>query len=109
MNTQFTRNQYNGFKLNGTLASKFRFSGHLRVWEIEHGQKFRFDGETLDYWILKDEFGARLSLFDKKLADSLVVGERYEIQGEIAIGKGGTFLNVKDASPLNGSDFTEEG
>jgi len=108
MNTTVLKNQYNGFKLNDTLASNLKFSGIIRVWEVDHCQKDKPNGDILDFWVIKDEFGARLSTFDRHLAEGLHVSERYAVKGEIKIGKGGTYLNLKDAEPMNGSEYQEE-
>lgn len=107
MNTHYIQNTQHGFRRNDTLASNLKFSGHIRIWEIVKSQKFLPDGDTFDYWVIKDEFGARLTCIDEKLANSLVIAERYEVRGEIKIGKGGTFLNLKSANPLNGGNFQE--
>ena len=105
MNTHIIRDNYAGFRRNDTLASNLKFSGHIRVWEVSHSQKQLHDGDVYDYWVIKDEFGARMSTNSRKLAESLSINERYVVTGEIKIGKGGTFLNLKDATPLNGADF----
>lgn len=107
MNTAYIQNTQHGFRRNDTLASNLKFSGHIRIWEIVKSQKFLPDGDTFDYWVVKDEFGARLTTVDEKLAQSLIIAERYAVSGEIKIGKGGTFLNLKAATPLNGKDFKE--
>lgn len=106
MNSKAIEKTRNGFKYDETLASNLKFSGHIRVWEVTHAQKMLPDGDVFDYWTVKDEYGARLGTIDKKLAESLVIAERYVVEGEVKIGKGGTFLNLKNASPLNGKDFT---
>lgn len=108
MNTRYIQNTKHGFKIDDTLASNLKFSGYIRVWEIVKSQKFLPDGDTFEYWVIKDEFGARLTTVNEILADSLVIAERYEVSGEIKIGKGGTFLNLKAARILNGGNFQEK-
>lgn len=76
------------------------------VWEKDKVVKYASDGE-FEYWVIKDEYGARLTCHDEKLADFLHIAERYAVTGEIKIGKGGTFLNIKTAEVLNGKDFKE--
>lgn len=106
MNSKAIEKTRNGFKYDETLASNLKFSGHIRVWEVTFSQKHKADGDLLDSWTIKDEYGARMGTLDRKLAESLVIAERYVVTGEIKIGKGGIFLNLKSAIPLNGADFT---
>ena len=108
MNSKMIVNHQSGFRKNDTLASNLKFSGYIRVWEISQSQKILHDGDTYEYWVIKDEFGARLTTSNKKLADELVISERYAVSGEIKIGKGGTFLNLKEAVVLNGKNFQEK-
>lgn len=77
------------------------------VWEKDRVEKHASEGDY-EYWVIKDEYGARMTCHDKALADSLHVAGRYVVKGEVKIGKGGTFLNLKEAEILNGKDFTEE-
>ena len=105
MNSRFLQSNYAGFKLNDTLATKLSFSGVFRVWSIDKGTRHRADGEETEYWIIKDEFGAKISSFNKKLVETLQINERYAVKGDIKIGKGATFLNLKEADVLHGSDF----
>ena len=106
MNNQILKNQYAGFKLNDTLATNLKFSGVFRVWDVGKRWFDSFDGGENPYWIIRDEYGAKLSCYNEQLATSLVINERYAVEGEIKIGKGATFLNLKKAVVLNGKDFT---
>jgi len=107
MNDAAIRQQRAGFLYNETLGTKLKFSGHLMVWEKDRVVKYTSDGEFV-YWVIKDEYGARLTCHDEKLADFLHVSQRYAVTGEVKIGKGGTFLNLKKAEVLNGNNFHEE-
>jgi hypothetical protein len=107
MNTAFQKKQYAGFGMNDTLMSKIRFSGIARFSERAHVTK-EVQGNEVEYWILKDEFGARVSCFEQTLSESIVLYQPYEISGEVKIGKGGVFLNLKKAEPFNGSAYEEE-
>jgi len=107
MNTSVIRNHRAGFLYNDTLATKLKFSGVFCVWEIQNRFTRNDDGDT-PYWVLKDEYGARLSCWSQELVDRLHVAEKYAVEGEVKIGKGGTFLNLKKAEVLNGNDFQEE-
>jgi hypothetical protein len=49
-----------------------------------------------------------MSCFEESLVRSLRIGERFEMSGEIKIGKGGIFLNLKHAQPMNGNNFKED-
>lgn len=108
MNT-LLKSHYAGFKLDDTLATRLQFSGVLKI-----AQKQRkvtggdIPEEDKEYWIIKDEFGARVSCFDKMLADSIHTGETYEVRGDIKIAKGGTYLNLKNATLFNGGTFEEK-
>ena len=106
MNTTFQKKQYNGFGLNDTLLSRISFSGILRCSEIQKRTIFTHNDE-IPYWVVRDEFGARLSCFDKHLSERFCPGEVYKVSGEVKIGKGGTFLNLKDAEVFCGRDFTD--
>jgi hypothetical protein len=66
----------------------------------------RGEDEPQPYWTLKDIYGAKISCFSPKLVEGIHTGEKYEVKGEIKIGKGGTYLNLKEAAPFNGADFT---
>jgi hypothetical protein len=107
MNDAAIRQQRAGFLYNETLGTKLKFSGHLMVWEKDKVTKHTADGE-FQYWVVKDEYGARLTCHDEKLADFLKVSQRYAVTGEIKIGKGGTFLNLKNAEVLKGGDFRDD-
>jgi len=107
MNDTAIRNHRAGFLYNDTLATKLKFLGVFCIWEIQRRTTRNDDGDT-DYWVLKDEYGARLSCWNKELVDTLHVAEKYVVEGEIKIGKGGTFLNLKKAEVLNGKNFQEE-
>ena len=106
MNDTAIRHTRAGFKYDDTLATRLSFSGVIRLWEKDHVQKDTIQG-PIEYWSLKDEYGARMTCFDESLAEKLIIGEWVEVYGEIKIGKGGTFLNLKKASPFRGSDFIE--
>lgn len=93
-----------GFRYDDTLASRFKWNGIARLWERDHIKKDTSQGES-EYWALKDEYGARMVCFDEALANSLVIGEIYELWGEIKIGKGATFLNLKKAKIFNGKEY----
>lgn len=105
MNTVFQKQQYNGFGLNDTLMSKIAFSGVVRISEKELTIKPRPDGKELRYWVIRDEFGSRFSCFNEELAEKIVFGEVYIFRGEVKIGKGGTFMNLKSAEVFDGSEF----
>ena len=104
MNTTFQKTQYNGFKLDGTLMSRLQFSGIIRLTDISQ-RFFQRGNELIPYWSLSDEYGARLSCWNEELVNSLILMELYEVHGEIKIGKGGTFLNLKRAVVFCGSNF----
>jgi hypothetical protein len=106
MNTTFLKNQYNGFRLNGTLASRYTYKGILHCGDIQRRMLVNPDGDT-PYWIVIDDCGARMSTFDERLAREIVPGEKYQVEGEVKIAKGATFLNLKKAEPFNGSTFAE--
>jgi len=106
MNRQIIQKDRAGFGYNDTLLSRYKFSGIGRIWERDHIKKDTAQGE-IEYWSLKDEYGARMSCFDEMLANSLVIGEVYVLEGEIKIGKGAMFMNLKRATVMNGSDFKE--
>ena len=95
-----------GFKINDTLASNLTFSGVIRVWEVSKITKCTVDGD-FDYWSIRDEYGARMTCYDERLSGSLLCGERYEVKGEVKIGKGGTYLNLKKAVVMSGKEFKE--
>lgn len=103
----FLKNQYNGFRLDDTLASHIKFSAVFTCWEISYKVKILPDGKEKKIFTVKDDVGARFGCFDERLANSLVIGEKYTGQGEVKIGKGSTFLNLEKAEPLNGSAFKE--
>ena len=94
------RPQYSGMNEKGQLLSRLRFSGIIRVWEIDERWKHEDDGEV-PYWIVKDEYGASFLTFEKLLVDSLVVSEKYEVKGEIKIGKGGIYFLLREAKAQN--------
>lgn len=104
MNDAAIRSTRAGFRYDETLATRLQFSGIIRLWEKDHIQKDTPQG-PIEYWALKDEYGARMTCFDETLATSLVIGERYEVRGDIKIGKGGIFLNLKKATPMNGGAY----
>ena len=106
MNNAMIKNQYAGFRLDDTLATKLRFSGVFCVWDVGKRWFNSFDGGEVPYWIIRDEYGAKVSCYNEQIASSLVVNERYAVEGDIKIGKGATFLNLKKATVLNGNDFT---
>ena len=99
---RFLKSQYSGFKLNETLSSNLRFSG---VVTLRERQKISIPERDVEYYSLKDEFGARFSCWDCKLAESLQLFEKYEVSGEIKISKGATFLNLKRAEIFNGRNY----
>lgn len=103
---RFLKSQYNGFRLDDTLASRLKFSGIVSFSEISERFSKR-DGEEVPYWVLKDEFGARFSCFDSRLISGIRIFERCEVRGEIKIGKGGTFLNIKECVTFSGEGYTE--
>lgn len=107
MNTIFQKKHYAGFGQCETLMSRIQFSGVMRIDEKAYVRK-DIAGEEVEYWVFKDDFGARISCFSEALANSIVVGEVYTITGDVKIGKGGTFLNLKKAEPFLGSAFKEE-
>ncbi|MGW8324244.1 MAG: hypothetical protein ACWGNI_00980 [Desulfobacterales bacterium] len=104
MNDTTIRQYRAGFKMDDTLASRINFSGIIRAWEKNHIVKESPEGD-IEYWTIKDEYGLRLTCFYEELVSKLVIGERYEISGEVKIGKGATFLNLKKAKIMNGGDF----
>ena len=109
MNAQFQKKEYNGFTLADTLASKLNFSGIIRL----HEKEMRIIPESpsrpeMVYWVLKDEFGARFSCFNKELVERLEFFTPYEVKGEIKIGKGGSYFNLKSANVFLGSEFAKE-
>lgn len=104
MNNQFIKSQYNGFRLNGTLASRLTWRGICQIADKSQVTKYT-RGDEYHYWVFKDEYGASFSCNEESLADSVVVGERYTCSGEIKVGKGTTFLNLKSAVPFDGSQF----
>lgn len=106
MNDAIIRNHRSGFLYNDTLGSRFKFTGTPMIWEKEHVVKDKAN-EQVEYWVIKDEYGARMSCFSRETVEKLVVGERYAVKGEVKIGKGGMFLNLKHAEVLNGADFLE--
>jgi len=107
MNDTVIRQQRAGFLYNETLGTKLKFSGYLMVWEKDKVTKHTAQGD-FEYWVIKDEYGARLTCHEEKLAEFLHVSQRYAVTGEVKIGKGGTFLNLKNAEVLNGNDFQDE-
>lgn len=104
---QLVKSQYYGFRLNGTLASNLKFSGTIRCTDIQHRLIRNAGEEDQPYWLICDEFGARMSVFTPALREDICIGERYAVRGDIKIGKGGTYLNLKEITPLNGSNFVE--
>lgn len=106
MNTTFQKRQYNGFNLSDTLMSRLNFQGIFRVDDKKSRTLHNPDKDKL-YWTICDEFGARVSCFDRRLAESIIIGEVYKVSGEIKIGKGGTFLNLKEAQIFNGSEYKD--
>lgn len=104
MNNHIIKQTRAGFRFDETLATRLQFSGIIRFWERSHIKKDTPQG-PVEYWALKDEYGARLSCFDDYLAEIIVLGERYMVSGEIKIGKGGTFFNLKRATIMNGHAF----
>jgi hypothetical protein len=104
----FLKNQYNGFKMDETLASHIRFSAVFTCWEISFKVKVMADGREKKIFTIKDDVGARFGCFSERLANSLVIGEKYQGAGEVKIGKGSTFLNLEKAEPMNGSAYKEE-
>ena len=107
MHEKVIRNSRAGFGYNDTLLSRLKFSGIITIWEISKVEK-HLPEDTIIYWSIKDEYGARMSCFEESLVRSLRIGERFEVSGEVKIGKGGIFLNLKHAAPMNGQSFTEE-
>lgn len=108
MNTTLQKTQYNGFKLDGTLMSRVKFSALVRISEIS--KRFLERGNDLiPYWSLSDEYGAKFSCFNEELVSKIVIMELYEITGEIKFGKGGTYLNLKTATLFNGGTYHESG
>ena len=103
------KNQYNGFKLDGTLATHIRFSAVFRCWEVSYKVKILADGKERKIYTITDDLGARFGCFDEKLAQSLVTGETYAGSGVVKIGKGSTFLNLEKAEPMDGSAYKEGG
>ena len=108
MNTIFQKRQYAGFRLNDSLCTKISWSGVVRIADKAKIIKPRPQEQDVVYWSFKDEFGARFSCFQEKLADSILIGEKYELRGEVKIGKGGTFLNISRADVFDGGTLTEE-
>ena len=106
MSLPLTRSKYNGFRLDGTLASRFHFTGIIRVWSVVRLEKKEPDKDVV-YWTVKDENGARLSTFDESIAKILTINERFAVSGDIRIGKGGTFLNITKAEVMNGRGYSE--
>ena len=106
MSLPLTRSKYNGFRLDGTLASKLHFTGIIRVWMVDRLEKKLPDKDVV-YWSVKDENGARLSTFDESIAKKLTVNERFVVSGDIKIGKGGTFLNIIKAEVFHGSEYRD--
>lgn len=102
------KSQYNGFKLDDTLASRIRFTAIFRAWDVSFKIVPHPGKEESKIYTIKDEYGARFGCFNEKLAESILVGETYEVRGSVKIGKGGTFLNIEQAEPLNGSAYKEE-
>jgi hypothetical protein len=107
MNNSVIKHHRSGFLYNETLATKLKFSGVFGVWEIQERVTKNEEGDS-SYWILKDEYGARLSCWNEELIKNLHIAEKYAVEGEIKIGKGGTFLNLKKAEVLSGNNFQEE-
>lgn len=108
MNTTFQRQQYGGFRLNDSLCTNLAWQGVVRIADKAKIIKPLPDDRELVFWTFKDEFGARFSCFQEKVANEIVIGEKYVLKGEIKIGKGGTFLNIKTSEVFNGRDFTEK-
>lgn len=104
---QFLKNQYNGFRLDGTLASHIHFTAIFVCWEVSYTVKLLPGGKEKKIFTVKDDLGARFGCYDERLANSLVIGEKYEGSGPVKIGKGSTYLNLEKALPLNGSTFQE--
>lgn len=105
MNTTFIQQIQNGFRRDETLASRITFRAFIWIndkWMVE---KPLPDGEKRRTWILKDEFGAKFGVWSEKLAESLVIGEKYVVRGDVKIGKGGTFMNITKASWMHGADY----
>ena len=107
MNEKIIKNSRAGFGFNDTLLSRIKFSGIIRVWEKSKVEKEIYH-DKVTYWVIKDEYGASFSCFYEVIVNSLVIGETYEVSGDLKIGKGGMFLNLKKIKEMNGKDFTEE-
>ena len=102
---QFMKAQYAGFKLNETLASNLRFSGLVRIRDIQR-RTLHLSDDEIPYWSISDEFGAKFSCFDENLCNKLQIMERYEFKGFIRIGKGGTYLNLTSATVFSGNSYS---
>lgn len=106
MNYQYQNKTQNGFNGRGFLLSNLRFSGVVRVREkSERFKREPKDGEEKSYWIIRDEFGALFSVWERDIADKVLPGEQYEFEGEVKISKGSTFLNLKEVRTVYGSEF----
>jgi len=108
MNVSFQKRQYNGFGMSDTLMSRISFSGVVRCAEKDFITKSLPNGHEIRYVTLRDEFGARFSCFSLDLASKIVIGETYTFRGEVKVGKGGTFLNLKSAEVFQPGEYTEE-
>ena len=107
MNSAFTQKQYNGFRLNESLASRIRFSGVLRFREIQMRKSILSEEKEQIYWILIDENGARLSCWKEDVVQAIKFYTSYEVRGQVRITKGGTFLNLEEAKEFCPSEYTE--
>ena len=105
-NAAHRRAQYSGMDERGNLLSRLKFSGIVRVWDIQERKKVNLGEEDTPYWIIKDEYGASFLCWEELLKSSLSIGERYEISGEIKVGKGSVFLILRKATVLNAKDYT---
>ena len=108
MNSRFLKSQYAGFRLDDTLATRLKWNGVARVEDVSKITKNPDEPNEFSYYSIRDDNGARLTCFNALLGESLVVGEFYEFSGEIKIGKGGTFLNVKSATPFLGNSYVDK-
>jgi len=106
MNTQFQKSQYAGFKLDGTLMTRLQFSGIMRIADVSQ-RYLKRGGELIPYWSIADEYGAKLSCWNEELVKRIVTMEIYEVRGDVKIGKGGTFLNLKTLTVFSGNDYHE--
>jgi hypothetical protein len=91
---------------NPRRPSNYRFNGILRVWEKQRREIIGEEEEPFCYYILKDEEGFSVSCSDE-LGKDIVVGNIYEVVGDVRIGRGYQYLSLTKTRPFRGSAYRE--